>query len=392
MVRRINTNAIIYSIFSLCLIISSEVPAKDFDCIEFLRYPLWQQREQLTVARDQFIEYFNRSENHGFSISDLANLLKKKDFDPEIGNGVYLTNLPDFILDTRKHIDDDFLKALTMKINALEEVGKCFHYQVQETSTDPLMALKLYTPDQDSAFDPDTKLYMGYTTVSVLNGIAVKQARFTAPEECDAYQCTFTNVPLAKAKKSLETNSVIRLIHNPKELEKVVHDTPEQPDEKLLPSQTWLTEVTLYKTGEIFTRPEIYVTIAYYSGEELIHKNVKPLPWVLKKGLNTGYSLLLDWPAGSDKAKLAIMESDMDIPYRSVFNIILDIFQNFISDSSVSSGIDSISERLEKRPQLGKSWGDDDFIGKATIYRRAKTTEVITYEETAILKLQHKHN
>ncbi|KEI72699.1 hypothetical protein [Endozoicomonas elysicola] len=390
MVRKIYLYLLIHSIFSLCTL-PSAVSAKEFNCIQFLNQPVEQQREKFTAARDQLIEHFSKSDSYGFSTSDLASLLRKKKFDPDIGNGVYLVHLPNFIFETNQHINADFVKDLYFKINNLETIGKCFHYQAQETSPQPLMALKLYTPEDSNPFDASNQVFMGYTTVSTLNGKPAKQARVTSPQECATHQCIFTNTPLEQARELLKTNTVIRLIHNPKELAKVVYVAPDQPDENHLPLQTWLTEVTLFKTGEIFTRPEIYMTIAYYSEEQLISKVARPLPWVNKKGINTGSSLLLEWPTGSDRAKLTVMESDMDIPYRSIANIILGIFQHFISDSYASPAITSIAEHMQDQPKSATSWGDDDYIGKVTVHRRGALTDIMTDEGTATLKLQHKY-
>ena len=221
-------------------------------------------------------------------------MLTNQAFDLDIGNGIYLANLPRFISYTNKYIDAYFFRVLQTRINKLETIGKCFHYQAQNTSPQPLMALKLYKPENSSPFDEPSQIFMGYTTASKRNGRPAKQARVTSPQECTMSQCNFTDTPLDQARELLKTNIVIRLVHNPKEVEKVVSIAPEQPDEVHLPVQTWLTEVTLFKTGEIFTRPEIYMSIAYYSEEQLISKIIRPLPWVNRKGFNTGSSLLME--------------------------------------------------------------------------------------------------
>ncbi|WP_066016495.1 hypothetical protein [Endozoicomonas atrinae] len=391
MVRRIYLYLITHFIFNLFLISSvSASVTREFDCIQFLKQTAEQQRDQFTVSRDQLIEILSNSTNSGFKTTDLAELLSNQNFDPDIGNGIYLANLPRFISYTNKFIDADFFRTLHTRINKLETLGKCFHYQAQNTSPQPLMALKLYKPENNSTFDDENQIFMGYTTASKSNGRPTKQARGTSPQECTTYQCNFTDTPLEQAKELLKTHTIIRLVHNPKEVEKVVSIAPEQPDEDHLPIQTWLTEVTLFKTGEIFTRPEIYMTIAYYSEEQLISKIIRPLPWVNRKGFNTGSSLLMEWPTGSDRAKVTILESDMDIPYRSMANIVLGIFKHFITDSYASTAINSITDHLQDKPRSTR-WGEDDYIGKVTVHRRGTHLEVMTDEGTATLKLQHKY-
>ncbi len=218
----------------------------------------------------------------------------------------------------------------------------------------------------------------------------VNVARGTSTEECKGHECAFKNIPLERAKELITEQTVIRLVHSPKELDNIVSSVPEQPDEDVLPSKTWLTEVALYKTGEFFTQPEIYTTVLYYSEDRLITKTVRPLPWVNKKGVNEGSTLLLDWPRGSDNAKVVLMESDLDLPYKTIANIIFGIIRHFSGTSSV---VTAITERLQnKSPEVpieSNSWGADDYIGTLSISRRDAVTEAMTDEETATLKFKH---
>lgn len=383
MVRKI----FVYSILLLCPV--SEASIDDFDCNQFLRLPIELQRNEFVSARDQLIEHFCRSEQDGFTTAELADLIGSKDFDPEIGNGIYLAHLPELILDTNREISTEFVKSFSSRVNRLEDIGKCFHYQTANTTTEPLMALKLYEQKTRRLSVNTNRIFFGYTTVTLLDNQPVTVIRGTSTDECKGDQCTFKHIPLERGNELITEQTVIRMTHSPKELNTVISAVQALPDEHFLPSKTWLTELTLYKTGEVFTSPEIYTLIFYYSGDRPITKVVRPLPWVNKKGVNKGSSLLLDWPGGSDSAKVVLMESDLDLPYKAIVDIISAIIQHF---SAISSVAIAITERMQDEPVLptgSERWGCDDYIGTVTVNRRDAINEIMTDEGSATFKFKH---
>ncbi|GFR71680.1 hypothetical protein ElyMa_005685800 [Elysia marginata] len=361
-----------------------------FNCDTFLSKPIEQQRAEFTQARDYFIQNFSHIKGLDNSAWQLARLIQQKRFDPEIDKGIYLAHLPGYLMNFSDKVDTDFLKQLHLAINDLEDIGKCFHFRKRtDKKKPPLMALKLYENINSLSEDDVNHIFFGYTTSAIKQGKPVKVARGTDSRECTQSSCIFKNIPIEKARNFIKTHTVIRLVHSPVELERMQANAPEHPHEKHLPAKSWLTGVKLYKTGEIFTSPEIYVNIGYYASERLIGKNVLQLPWVTKKGLNRGNTLLLDWPQGSDKAKVVIMESDVDIPYDIMLDAAFGIGKHFSDESSTSGSLLGSLQGIISGWFNSSGWGEDDYIGSAVIDRAAQIEEVATDEGSAILQFNH---
>ena len=362
----------------------------DFNCDTFLSKPIEQQRIEFTQARDFFIQNFSHIKGLDNSAVQLARLIQQKRFDPEIDKGIYLAHLPGYLMNFSEKVDTNFLKQLHLAINDLEDIGKCFHFRKRaDKKKHPLMALKLYENINSISEDDLNHIFFGYTTSAIKQGKPVKVARGTDSRECTQSSCIFKNIPIEKAREFVKSHTVIRLVHSPVELDRIQAIAPEHPHEKHLPSKTWLTGVKLYKTGEIFTAPEIYVNIGYYANQRLIGKNVLQLPWVTKKGLNRGNTLLLDWPQGSDKAKVVIMESDVDIPYDIMLDAAFGIGKHFTDESSTSGSLLGSLQGIISGWFSSSGWGEDDYIGTIVIDRSALMEEVATDEGSAILQLSH---
>ncbi|WP_345198401.1 hypothetical protein [Kistimonas scapharcae] len=375
-----------------CLVSASYSTAatSSFNCDSFLSQPIEKQRAEFTKARDLFIRNFSQIKGVDNSAWELTKLLQQKRFDPNIEKGVYLAHLPGHLLNYNENIDTAFLKNLQQAINNLEDIGKCFHYRKNNTKKqNPLMALKLYENDSAQSQDDVSHIFFGYTTSAMQQGNAIKVARGADTRECSLANCVFKNIPIEKAREFVKSHTVIRLVHSPVELQRIQANAQAQPHEKQLPDKSWLTGVKLYKTGEIFTSPEIYVNIGYYAGEQLIGKNVLQLPWVTKKGMNRGNTLLLDWPVGSDKAKVVVMESDVDIPYDVMLDAAFGIGKYFTDENSTTGSLLSSLHSAISGWFSGTGWGDDDYIGTVVIDRNAQMPEIATDEGSAILQLRH---
>ncbi len=375
-----------------CLVLTSYTTASttSFSCDSFLSKPIEKQRAEFTKARDLFIRNFSQVKGVDNSAWELTKLLQQKRFDPDIEKGIYLAHLPGHLLNYNEKIDTEFLKSLQQAINSLEDIGKCFHYRKNNTKKkNPLMALKLYENDSAQSQNDVSHIFFGYTTSAMQQGQVTKVARGADTRECSLANCVFKNIPIEKAREFVKSHTVIRLVHSPVELQRIQANAQALPNEKQLPDKSWLTGVKLYKTGEIFTSPEIYVNIGYYAGEQLIGKNVLQLPWVTKKGMNRGNTLLLDWPTGSDKAKVVVMESDVDIPYDVMLDAAFGIGKYFTDESSTTGSLLSSLHSAISGWFNGTGWGDDDYIGTVVIDRNAQMPEIATDEGSAILQLRH---
>lgn len=360
-----------------------------FNCNTFSSQSVEQKRTEFTHARDMFIRNFGQMKDSDNSVWELARLLQQKLLSPSSDKSIFLADLPEYLLNSNEYIDVHFLKQLQLAIDDLENIGKCFHYQKRNRNKkDPLMALTLY--DNTSVLSKNTleHIFFGYTTSVMKNGVPMKVARGMDSTECSQTNCIINNIPADKAKGLANTHAIVRLIHNPVELKKFQHNVKEHPHEKQLTTKSWLNGITLYKYNGIFPNPEIYANVIYYANEDLIEKNILPLPWVTKKGQNDGNSLLLNWPIGSDQAHVVLIESDMDIPYNVMLDAAVGIGQYFTGpspqpDSSLSN-LTSIAGWL-----LSAAWSPDDYIGTAFIDRSAPAAEITTEEGSAVLRLQH---
>ena len=363
-----------------------------FDCSSFLNTDSESKKTQLENSRDSAVCALANLD--ASSAHQVTKILKNQQ------EASSETSLINFLaaLQQQTSLDAELIKLAQSSACHLNRLGQCYlNHKVANEDGEGLIMLKLNNTVSKEYTEP---VYFGYQTTVLVDGKdqAERVFRFTSSDVTSNTGCVFTNIPISELEALKQVNTVIQfsknvaLVEQTKELTKGLTKelakelTKGQPD-KTTPcandNTRWLSGITLHKTLELFTKPEIYVNVGYYDDDNLVSKEVVDLPWVTSKGFNSGKHLLLRWPQRANKAKLVIMESDENFPFEVVIkDTDATIALKYIDPSDHA---DQSKALIDLSPNhWKKSLETDDYIGAATVYRGQVESEVPTVEGDAI--------
>ena len=325
-----------------------------------------ERQKQFIADRDRLIGHFSPDENAKV-IADVIRHSTAASNERVVKNALWLKDVPSEVI---RHAEElgmtkerawEVAGEIETEIALLEKKAICYHFtELDYYDADRLMMLKLY--DDVNVTSEDTgeqPIAFGYMTTTT-DGRSSRVVHLTYPGDCCDRACHFTNIDKDQFK-----GTGIRLVHHPETIETMVTglSTVMNGD----PALTDLTSLELTKTGEVFTKPEIYAAIYYYGEDVEIDKKsfdrrmMVDIPWALTKGNNLGRTRLLTWN-NQTKAHLVIMEDDRDIPFGDIQKVIKLGFRAAIEFLPAGEAIIKFGEALHRVIDNKDSKGDDQLV------------------------------
>ena len=381
----------------LSTILCSPVVMAGFDCEDMQSKTFHEQKTQFRQAREDFI---GQMQLHIYA-KKVINVLRHSSAD-DMPNSLYVSDIPKKIAEFKYQLDapeEGWEKRLDFWKNAageLEEMARCYHFgYLGDDNKEPLMLIKLYDNGDEKP------VIAGYRTTA-RDGSPSKIIAYTKVEEsCSERKCGFTDTFLKEMDFSQFT--AIRLTHHPEATPKAADNLTDKPHG--LPKVSYLTGLKLEKTGELFTDPEIMMTVAYTGGTGEHRTSVVDIPWaVTADKLNKGRTLLFNWEDFS-QASVIFYEDDLDIPYGKIVKIMAAGIKLTLSlvpaATPALSIIEGVKEALKNKEVDGDTslitymdgLGENDLIGEIVItrekLRNQQDSVLTTVKSQATLHLHH---
>ena len=325
-----------------------------------------QRQIEFIKARDRLISHFSPEKN-ATVIAEVIRQSTAASPDKVVKNALWLKDVPREVIRHAEALGLTEERArevageVEVEIDLLENKAICYHFtELEYYDSDRLMLLKLYD-DVNVAQDDKSEqpIAFGYFTTTT-DGNSSRVVHLTYPGNCGNRKCHFTNIDKDQFK-----GTGIRLVHHPEVVETMV--TPLSSVVNGNPVVTDLTGMELRKTGEIFTSPEIYAAVHYYSEDVDIDKKsfdrrmMVDIPWALEKGSNHGRTRLVSWH-NQTKAHIVIMEDDRDIPFGDIQQVIKLGFKAAIEFLPVGGAIINFAEALGRVIDTKDTKGDDRLV------------------------------
>ncbi|MGI9278755.1 MAG: hypothetical protein ACR2PX_03885 [Endozoicomonas sp.] len=291
-------------ILSLCFIHSPAFAVNQCSDITSLR--LDKQEQTFIAMKESFIGTLKPSE-HLDQIRELTTDPKLQD---EAGD-LTLQSLPDIVRERYPNIPKAILDDFTSQIEELDRVADCFHHGKRNKAS----LMKLRYRKVKATETP----YIGFLLPK--EPAQPRKAKVASFSSCEDKTCQFT----VKNVDDLDKD-VILLVHRAARLSTpVIHSSPivdpKALSTKRLPERAYLLELDLQKVGEYFSKPEIYMQLSYYNGDQLIREDTIEIPWAKEKGVNKGKTEIIIW-VHADSVQLTLMENDWEIPFRLIGKIL----------------------------------------------------------------------
>lgn len=336
---------------------------------EFKSSDRLQRQIEFMDARDRLIGHFSPEKNATLIASVIRESTAASQ-DKAVPHALWLQDVPKEVIRHAKALGLTEERALEVagdienEINVLEKKAICYHFADPENYRGTrLMMLKLYEDLNVAEDDTDEKpIAFGYITTT-FDGNSGGVVHMTYPGDCSNRLCHFTNIDKDQFK-----GTGIRLVHHPEEVETMVTKLSNVVNGD--PVVTDLTALTLNKTGELFTKPEVYVVVHYYDEDVEVDKKsydrrmMIDIPWALKEGENYGRKRLLTW-GNQTKAHLVIMEDDRDIPFRDLQKVVKLGFRaakTAIELIPGASGVFDFAEALSSIVKSNDTGGDEELL------------------------------
>ena len=237
-----------------------------------------------------------------------------------------LSAFPDAVKAQYPELEGEIPKLVEAQ-DKVESVAKCFMYgRLSDTNPDPEVLrwryYRLGETDQPlvgfTIPDPEALVREDELTPEI--------GYVTEADECNQQECDFRTIQLADIKRDA-VRLVYHVNHKPlvedEEASSEV-ETPTSVDGKRWPKYTNLTKLTLKRTEEIFTSPEIYFLVLYFKDGEFVRMDTVDIDWATEKGLNEGISELVFW-RGADAVRLVLKERDLKIPFTKLLKATFEV-------------------------------------------------------------------
>ncbi|ODS22666.1 hypothetical protein AB835_12945 [Candidatus Endobugula sertula] len=379
---------------SLSIMFYNTSALADFDCEkEMLSETFHDQKEMFRKARDKLFNEAHLDKYH----AKIVSMLRKSSAE-NMSKSLWVVDIPDMIDEIKEQLDtpeggwENRLTTWKKSVEDLEEKARCFHYGLTDQKT-PVMFLKLYDHGDDKP------VIAGYLTTTS-DGSPSSTVRYTRPEDCSSNGCQFQDSSLKGFDSSQFT--AIRLVHNPESLAKLKEDLVD--NETGLADLSYLKQLEIKKTGEMFTDPEIIAAVAYRqeaTGEK--ETVMVDIPWALKKGDNRGHNLLLNW-RDYTHVNIVLYEDDLDIPYGKILKLLKACITASIEATSgdtlgaILSGAreafknrntGSENDLIEYMDGLGNDDLIDEFVISREMTRDKRKTDHTGKESIATMHLHH---
>ena len=366
------------SMFLLLAMLLSSAARGDYECKDVVEKPI---RERVVLFKSVMDTLISRVKP-GVNGKRVAKALRNNMADG-VPKSLSILNIPDVIEQFKDELEEppegwekriESWKESTMM---LEVIAQCHHYGEVDLER-PLVFLKLY--EASEVEDPDVAF--GYIVRSGKGEDTRRSIRYTLASECEGIECNFRDQVLKDADlEKLEKNhSFIRIVHNPKAKSKITEELSDTVNG--LPVVSYLSDMKLSKTGEMFTDPEIMVAVSYTDeNDQILHKFQTSIPWAMEKGDNKGSTRLLEWQPEYKKAHIVVYEYDITFPLGRILDAIAEGMKYALSfskeGSALASMLDKTKEALDSRYNSSDfnltDYFDDmtsnDLIGAVTVTR-----------------------
>lgn len=291
---------------ALFLSLSVAHASADKECSDINTLGLKEKEQRLTDMKERFIGTL-KPWKHLDHIREETTKLSQLD---EAGD-LTLQSIPDIIQKNYPEVPKTVQEDIIEQIEELDRVADCFH--LGKRSKDSLMKLR-YRKVRETGSP-----YIGFLLPKERD--QPRKAEVASASSCQDKHCDFT----IKNVDDLDKD-VILLVYRPARLSTpVVHTKPivdpNTTATERLPERAYLLELNLRKVGEYFTKPEIYMHLTYYNGDQPIREDTIEIPWAKEKGVNKGKTELIIW-LDADSVQLTLMENDWEIPFRLIGKIL----------------------------------------------------------------------
>ncbi|WP_422136813.1 hypothetical protein [Endozoicomonas sp. ALD040] len=328
----------------------------DKECSDIDALGLKEKQQRLIDMKQRFIETL-KPWKHLDHIRKEATNPSQLD---EAGD-LALQSIPEIIQKNYPEVPKTIQEDISQQIEELDRVADCFHFG--KRNKESLMKLR-YRKVQDT-----DSPYIGFLLPKERD--QPRKAEVTSSSSCRDKHCDFTTKNVDDLDKD-----VILLVHRPARLSTPVTHTkpivdPNTTATERLPERDYLLELNLERVGEYFTKPEIYMHLTYYNGDQPIREDTIEIPWAKEKGVNKGKTELIIW-MNADSVQLTLMENDWEIPFRLIGKILSKAVAIGIQLASASypeighikSALDTLnnrfsSEETEFYDALGRMNADD---------------------------------
>ncbi|WP_062262790.1 hypothetical protein [Endozoicomonas arenosclerae] len=306
-------------------------------CSDISGLGLEAREQRFTVMKESFIGAMKPSEH----LDQIQALSRDPDLLDEAGD-LTLQTFPDIIRKQYPSVPKEVLDKFSERIEELDRVADCYHHG--KRNKDALMKLRYR---KVKATDSP---YIGFLLPKRKD--QPRQAKVASAATCYDRQCDFT----VKNVDDLDKD-IILLVQRPARLSTSVMYSkpltdPKATATKPLPERAYLLELDLQKVGEYFSKPEIYMQLSYYNGDQLVRQDTIQIPWAKEKGINKGKTELIIW-LNADSVQLTLMENDWEIPFRLIGKILskaVEIGMQLASASHpeighIQNALDTLSNR-----------------------------------------------
>ncbi len=293
----------------------------------------------------------------------------------ELSSGVrkalYLVDLPDY---WKTHASDESQikggfswKYIQGKAHEVEEYGQQYHHGNYDKEEKTVM-LSLEYESEGGEVIVGYRHYKPDDTASVYYSIYDKEKGKPVLITHDILD------------KHLATKSFLHIRHAPGEVIERTDSLTSCPENKSAPLvMTAVQSISIQKTGEVFTKPEIFALIFYYdkNGKFVRYSRVD-LPFALKKGMNRGFQRLIEWDEKSESVLMVVFEDDRNIPY----DIIVAFGRLLVKPaeaifSGVTGGATTVVTGLMDvlRPEVSKIKEGDETLDESALQHLKKFQE-----------------
>ncbi|MGI9273315.1 MAG: hypothetical protein ACR2PT_00470 [Endozoicomonas sp.] len=387
----------------------SPLSVSALDCEKYLEQSNDDQFKELFDRQVGLIEFLRMEQNGNKLVTVMKNATRLNQ-----RGELSITDFIDEIKANYQFPEED-LKTLDGGIDELEMTARCYHngntedveggtivkwlyHELGETEN-PFIGFLLPRDEAESDQAAGETGSEGTDEGAVVKPVTRSKVYATTPQQCGATGCKFDTMEQSKV-----TRDAVQLIYTPKsaveEVKKPVAVNTVDPNGKEWPMESVLLEVHLNKTGEIFSKPEIYARVLYWVGGELQRVSAIPIDWALHKGANMGQTRLLIWQ-DADVVEITLMERDVKFPFRKSCSLIASIIHwgltvatkeskttHIISEGLALAKTDaSLDNGLLAR--LAK-WQEDDFIDEGRLVREKALENANLYlKNDTLMKFKH---
>ena len=297
-----------------------------FDCEKYLEQSNDDQFKELFDRQIGLIEFLRLDQNG----TKLVTVMKSATRLNQRGE----LPITDFIVEIKAsyQFPEDDLRRLDEGIDELEMTARCYHngntddveggaivkwlyHELGETDN-PFIGFLLPRAEAGSDQAAEEAGVDGTEEGAAAKPVPERKVYATTPQQCGVDSCTFETLD-----QSQVTRDAVQLIYTPRSVVEEVEASAAvntlDPQGEEWPMESVLLQVDLKKTGEVFTKPEIYARVLYWVDGELQRVSVVPIDWALRKGTNEGETRLLIWQ-DADVVDITLMERDIKFPFRKI--------------------------------------------------------------------------